>query len=150
MTEAARYRRLTRRQTAALVIGVLALGGLAVWGSAGWADAYTAWMSDLVAASPERAAAELQLHLKVLSVAHCAVGWAVAAFVAWYGYRGLRAASMPPPGAWVMEGQRIREGPQAVRVSKILMALGGAIALLSTGISLTLWRLAVRASEFVR
>jgi hypothetical protein len=149
MGRSSTYRRLTRTQAAAILAALAGLGALAIWAATQWADVYAVRISDLASASPEQAAEVLGRHLRVLAALNALVGWVIAAYVAWYGYRGLRTAALPPPGAWILEGQRVHEGSAAVRRAKLLMLLGGAIALLSAGMSLTLWRLALRMAEFV-
>jgi hypothetical protein len=49
---------------------------------------------------------------------------------------------MPPPGSWIIEGQRIYAGSAARRRGRILLSVAGALALLAAGMFVSLWKLA--------
>jgi hypothetical protein len=149
MTDSAGYRVLTRRQLVLGLAAVAALLALALWLGIRWSEAYAATISRLVQASPEAAAATLERDLRVLAAVNGAAAWAVAGFLVWQGRRALRARMLPPPGSWIVEGQRLRTGREAVAASRLLIFLAGALALLGAGLSVLLWSVAGRLPELV-
>ena len=143
MVDLTKYRVLNRKQAAALIVVVVVVGALILWYGTGWVDGFSERMSELIAADPDKAAAELAKQLRIVSVLNGIFSFALALFMSWYGFRGIRTESMPPVGSWVMEGQRrIRTGPGAVMISKVMVAAGVLVALLGVASSLVLWQLA--------
>jgi hypothetical protein len=117
------YRVLTRPQAAAIVAGLLALGAIVLWLGLIWVDVYTASFDLLMLSDPEAATAALVLHLKILAIAQILPLTAFSAFMLWYCGRAIATQSLPPLGAWVVEGQRIRTGAGAIRNARVLLAL---------------------------
>ncbi len=67
---------------------------------------------------------------------------AIAAWLAWIARRAIQSQCMPPPGSWIIEGQRTHVGEVALRRGRFLLAFAGALALLAAGLFVALWRLA--------
>jgi hypothetical protein len=65
----------------------------------------------------------------------------LAVLIIWHGFRGLRTASMPPKGSWILEGQRIWTGQSAVRIAKFMITVGALLVALAVISSLILWRI---------
>ena len=124
------YRILTKLQAVGLVAGILALGGVVVWLGMRWVARYTARFDALRLTDPEAANVALILHLKILAIVQILPQTAFSGFMIWYCGRAIATQSMPPRGAWVVEGQRIRTGPGAVRNARVLLALTAALAFL--------------------
>ena len=108
----------------------------------GWVDDFSERMSELVATAPDKAGAELAQYLRIGSVLNGILILAFAFFVSWYGLKGIRTQSMPPIGSWIVEGQQVRRGTKAIAISKLVVALGGLMALRGVASSMILWRLA--------
>ena len=54
---------------------------------------------------------------------------AIAAWLAWTALRAIRSQCMPPPGSWIIEGQRTHVGDDAVRRGRILLCCAVVLAL---------------------
>jgi hypothetical protein len=122
------YRVLTRPQAAAIVAGILALGAIVLWLGLIWVDVYTASFDLLMLSDPEAATAALVLHLKILAIAQILPLTAFSAFMLWYCGRAIATQSLPPLGAWVVEGQRIRTGAGAIHNARVLLVLTAMLA----------------------
>ena len=122
----------------ALVVGVC---GLALWAGLSGVELYAEQMSRPIDTGPEQAQAKMVRDVRLLAVASGAFASASAAFLFWYGLRSLRTRSMPPKGSWVVEGQRIRTGPDAVVRAKLLLTASVALCLLGIVAAVMLWRL---------
>lgn len=124
------YRTLTKFQAVGLVTGILALGGVVLWLGMQWVERYTARFDALRLTDPEAARAALILHLKILAIVQILPLTAFSGFMIWYCGRAIATESMPPIGAWIVEGQRIRTGPGAVRSARVLLGLTAVLAVL--------------------
>ncbi len=120
---------------------VVATCALAVWFGLTWVELYSDRLSELIDSSPEEARAKMLRDAKVIAVAAGASLSALAAFLFAYGLRSFRTQSMPPRTAWVLEGQKIWTGPDAVFRAKLLLAVSGALCLLAIVAAAMLWRL---------
>jgi hypothetical protein len=128
MEPAPHFRVLTKTQAAALVAGILTLGGIVLWIGLEWVDVYTARFDELRRTNPEAATAALILHLKILAIVQILPMTAFSVFMIWYCSRAIATRSMPPAGAWIVEGQRIRTGANAVWNARVLLGLTAALA----------------------
>ena len=135
--------RVVSRRAAALGLAITA-GCLVLmaWGGLVWSETYLERMAALVASDPEQARLRVARDLRLFAVFQGLTLWGAAALLVRYGYRGLRTASMPPPGAWVLEGQRVLTGPRAVVAAKVLCLLAGVVALLALVVGALIWRIA--------
>ena len=122
----------------ALFVGVCAMG---VSVGLSWVERYSDQMSELVDESPEQAQARMVRDARMIAVAAGAVTSALSVFLFWYGIRGLRTQSMPPAGSWIVEGQPIRIGPDAVLRAKLLLVMSAVLCLLGIVAAAMLWRL---------
>jgi hypothetical protein len=136
------YRVLTRKQAVLLLLALLALGLLATWLGTQWMDALSRRQSELLAKDPQQAALALADQLRIMAAGNGVLLVACAGLLVWYGVKGLRTASMPPLGSWIIEGQRIRTGPEALTMARLSIALGLLLVVLAGTGALILWRLA--------
>ena len=136
------YRVVSRRAMLAVLVTGFCGGILALWLSMESLNVYSAWVTELVYSDPERAIIELTADLKLMAAFHGVPIWIAAALLFSYGYRGIQTRSMPPVGSWVVEGQRIRTGSEAVLVAKLMVGAAAVLALLVAGTSLLIWTLA--------
>ncbi|HSG64962.1 MAG TPA: hypothetical protein VLD39_08175, partial [Gammaproteobacteria bacterium] len=118
----------TRPQAAAIVAGILALGAVVLWLGLAWVDVYTASFDLLMLTDPEAATAALVLHLKILAILQILPLTAFVGFMIWYCGRAIATQSLPPLGAWIVEGQRINTGAAAVRNARVLLGLTALLA----------------------
>lgn len=137
-----RYRVLPRVKAAGFGILLLAAAAVVVWVVMRWMNASTDDMARLFEQSPEQAATEVVRRVRMYAWLYSGSLLAIAAWIAWMASRVIRTARMPPPGSWIVEGQRTYEGSAAVRRGKFLLVFAGAIALLAGGLFVTLWILA--------
>jgi hypothetical protein len=138
------YRVMTRLQALLILGAILAVGALVVWLGTAWIDGYLARMDSLQISNPEEIVETMITHLKVLAVFQLLPLLALCGFMVWYCSRAIATRSLPPPGSWIVEGQRIRTGASAVRNAWIALALTGVIAI--AGIVATIYVYAIAAS----
>jgi len=122
------YRVMTRPQAAALFGAIAALGATLVWLSNMWIRSHLEHIDALRRTSPQAAIAAMITHLKILALIQVPPLAAFTAFMIWYARRAIDSQSLPPVGAWIVVGQRVRTGVDAVRYARILLALTGVIA----------------------
>jgi hypothetical protein len=118
-----RYRVLTRLQASLIIGTILAAGTVIVWLGNQWIEAYLDRIAALQRSNPQAALAAMATHLKILAVIQILPLAAFSVFMIWYCRRVIETRSLPPTGAWIIEGQRIRTGAGAVRNARILLAL---------------------------
>ena len=123
------------------MIVVIGLGALVVWLGLAWVESYGDRMSDLIDTDPAQASVRLVRDLRAVAVATALSMLALAVFLASYGVRSLRTGSMPPPGSWIIEGQRIRTGADAISNAKLLLFSSAVICILGIVAAMLLWRL---------
>lgn len=138
-TDHSSYRIVSRRAAVALMFVVGCLGGITVWFGLPWVELYSDQMSGLIENSPDQARVKMTRDLRIFAVGIGMSMWALAAFLFRYGIKGLRTQSMPPRGAWVIEGQRIRTGPDAEFYAKLLLVMSAFLCLLGIVLATMLW-----------
>jgi len=138
------HRVLSRPKAAAFVVVLLAVVAALLWLAMDWIDAYQRYMSGLQASSPELAVTVLANHLRLFSILQAVPLWLFAAYLAWHAHKGIRTESMPPLGSWIVEGQRIRTGRQAVRIAQFLIVLAALLAIAAVAAAVLLWNIAKR------
>ena len=132
------------RQTAiGLMVLVAGLGALVVWLGSVWVELYTDQISELLDGNPDKARIRIIRDFELIAVATGAIMWLLAAFLLWYGLKGLRTQSMPPRDSWVIEGQRIWTGTDAVFHAKIVLVTSAIFWLLGIVAAVILWRVPV-------
>jgi len=142
LTDLRAYRVVSRRTVAVLFGGGFCAGALLMWIGLTWIEIHSARISALVLSDPEQALGALARDLRVVALLHGIPVWASAAYLCWYGYRGIQTQSMPPLGSWIVAGQRIRKGREAVTASKLMVLAAGLLTLLVIGSSVVLWNFA--------
>jgi len=136
------YRVLSRARAAWIGALLLATAAVIVWIAIRQMRASTADLEVLLDQSPEQAVAEVVRRVRLYAWLYGGSLLAIASWIAWMASRAIRTGRMPPPGSWIVEGQRIHEGAAASRRGKILLAIACALALLAVGLFVMLWRLA--------
>lgn len=137
------YRTMSRKTAVVLISLVLGTGTLLVWLGLAQVELYNDQMSELIETSPDQARSKMINDLKLVAAAAAAISSALAAFLFWYGMRSLRTQSIPPKQSWVIEGQRIRTGADAVMQAKLVLLTGAIVFLLGIVAAAMLWRLPV-------
>lgn len=135
------YRTVSRKMAIVLMVVVISLGALAVWFGLIWVELYSDRMSKLIESSPDQALAKLVRDSKLIACAAGVTTSALAVFLFRYGLKSLRTQSVPPRESWVIEGQRIRTGPDAVFHAKLLLVVSVILCLLGIVVAAMLWRL---------
>ena len=143
MSNAARepYRTVSRKKAITLMILVIGLCALAVWFGLIGVELYSDRMSQLIDSSPDQARAKMMRDAKLIAGATGATTSALAVFLFWYGLKSLRTQSVPPKESWVIEGQKIRTGPDAVFHAKLILVLSAILCLFGIVAATMLWRL---------
>ena len=139
--DAPSYRILPRPYAVALIVAGAVIGALAIWLATTGVERYGDSLAKAFDRNPERARAILVRDLRAVSVAAAILALTVSAWLARYGVRGLRTQAMPPPGAWVFEGQHTWTGAAAVSRARLLLAASAVILLLGLLAAAMMWRL---------
>lgn len=136
------YRVLSRAAAAGIGAALLAVGAIVVWFAMQKMHVTTADLEVLYAQSPEQAAIELVGRVHFYAWLYGGSLLAIALWLAWMATRAIRSQCMPPPGSWIIEGQRTHTGSDAVRRGRILLAFAIVLAVLAAGLFAILWRMA--------
>jgi len=123
------FRVLTRLQAVALLAAITVVGAFVLWLGLEGVDVYLERLEALRQTNPEAAIAATIIHLKILAVIQILPLTALSAFMIWYSRRVIATQSMPPAGAWIIEGQRVRTGAAATRNARLLLTLTGGLVL---------------------
>ena len=136
------YRIVTRGKAAALLAAVAIVGGLLLWFALGWVEAAAERTLRLIQSSPRGGAAEMASQLRLIGIVNGLVLCSFAAYLGWFAYRGIKTASVPPVGSWVLRGRKILSGRKAVLAGRWLLGLAGVLAVAALGLGLAAWRVA--------
>lgn len=136
------YRVISRATAAWIGAVLLAVSALVVWFIIQKMRASTIAFGALYDQSPVDAAREIVRRVHLYAWIYGGSLLAIAAWLAWMASRAIRSQCMPPPGSWIIEGQRTHVGDAALRRGRILLTCAGALALIAVGLFATLWRLA--------
>ena len=136
------YRVLPRSKAIGLGILLLAASCVVVWFTIRWMNASTDATARLFEQTPEQAATEIVRRLRLYAWLYGGSLLGIATWIAWMALRIIRTARMPPPGSWIVEGQRTWEGGAAIKRGRCLAYFAGVLALLAVGLFVTLWMLA--------
>ena len=136
------YRIVSRARAAWIGAALLAAATFVVWFVIQKMRASNAEFGALFDQSPEQAALEVVRRVHLYAWIYGGSLLAIAAWIAWMASRAIRSQCMPPPGSWIIAGQRTHVGSAAVRRGRILQYCAGALALLAVGLFATLWKLA--------
>ena len=135
------YRVFARAHAAALVVAIAALGALAIWLGTGWIESYAEQMGTLFDREPDLARAMLVRDLRVVAVVTAVLMALMAGWLCRYSARSMRTRVMPPPGSWIVEGQRTWTDDAAVRRAQLLLAASAVVLLLGLVAAAMMWRL---------
>lgn len=141
------YRIISRKTAAWAGALLLAAAVVVVWFVVHNMRASTADLGALFDQSPEQAAAEVVRRVRGFAWLYGGSLLTIAAWIGWIAWRAIRSGRMPPPGSWIIEGQRVHEGAAAAQRGRILLALAAAVAVLAIGLFVTLWRLAAATAS---
>ncbi len=141
MQESAQYRVIDRKRFVLVMVVILSVIAPVAWiGLDHFAD-YTQRLQNLAETDPAKAAAAATQLVRKLAVINALLMCSLTAIIIWYGLRSWRAKSMPPPGSWILEGQRTWSGESAVRIAKFAIAVGALLGILAVAGSAILWSL---------
>jgi hypothetical protein len=122
------YRIVKKRNLVLLVLLVTALAAVPAGLFRTWVRSYLGQISTLGETHPLVALDQLVFLVQTVFGATTVVLLSMAAFVGWYGFRILRSGLVPPPGAWLLEGQSPAGGLHAERAGKIHMLVCSLLA----------------------
>jgi len=135
------YRIFDRKKFVVIMVILLSVVAIGVWVGLDRLADYAKQLEELTETDPAKATAIVTHKLRMLAVLNGILLAGLAVLIIWHGLSGLRTASMPPKGSWILEGQRIWSGQSAVRIAKFTITVGALLAVLALISSLTLWRI---------
>ena len=135
------YRIFSRKKFVVIMAFLLIPVAVGVWIGLDRLADYVKQLEKLAATDPAEAAAIVTQQLRMLAVLNWALLAGFAVLIIRHGLRGLRTASMPPKGSWILEGQRIWNRQSAVRIAKFKITVGVLLMFLATIGSALLWRI---------
>ena len=135
------YRVLDRKKFVVIMAVLLSVVAVGVWVVMDRFSDYAKQLEELTATDPAKAAAIVTQRLRMLAVLNGTLLAVLAVLITWHGLKGLRTASMPPKGSWILEGQRIWTGQSALRIAKFTITVGALLVVLAVISSLVLWRI---------
>ena len=135
------YRIFDRKKVFVIMTVLLSVLAVGVWVGLDRLADYAEQLEQLTATDPAQAEGIVTQQLRILAVINGILLAVLAVLIIWHGLKGLRTASMPPKGSWILEGQHIWTGPSAVRIAKFTITVGALLVLLAVVSSLTLWRI---------
>lgn len=141
------YRVIRRSQALVIVALIAAAGAALLWFTLQWMGETSERATLLMSSSPERAAEELATQLRVVGAVNGFVFGAASLYLAWFAWRGVKTASIPPIGAWVIEGRQIKTGPKAVRLGYVLLGAAAVLLALTAGVSIAALRIAALVED---
>lgn len=142
-----RYRVISRGTAAVLVAAIAVVAGLLLWYALGWIELTSERITVLSASAPRRAAEELSFQLKVIGAVNAGVLTALSLYLAWFAWRGIKTQSIPPLGAWVIEGRSVRTGRAAERRGRVLLGCAGALLVAGVAVGFAAWQIADAVSQ---
>ena len=135
------YRIFDRKKFVVIMAVLLSVVAIGVWVGLDRLADYVKQLEVLTATDPAKAAAIVTQQLRMLAVLNGILLAVLAVLIIWHGLRGLRTASMPPKGSWILEGQRTWTGQSAVRIAKFTITVGALLVVLAVISSFILWRI---------
>lgn len=142
MPASSEHRILNKTQAVALLVALSAVSAGAAWLTVRWIESRTQELLDAPDWMIESVRTDVAAYVETLAWILAGPLLGVAAFTAWYAYRGLRTQTLPPAGSWIVEGQRVRRGTDAARASRWLLALAAFMAMAATMLFALVHRLA--------
>lgn len=136
------YRIFGRKKFVAIMAVLLSVVAVGVWIGLDRLADYMKQLEEITAVDPAKGASIVTQQLRMLAVLNGILLAAMAGLITWHGLKGLRTASMPPKGSWILEGQRIWTGQSASRIAKFTITVGAVLMVLAFISSLMLWRMA--------
>ena len=135
------YRIFDRKKFVVIMAVLLGLVAAGVWVGLDRLADYAKQLEELTVTDPGKAASIVTQQLRMLAVLNGILLTVLAVLIIWQGLKGLRTASVPPKGSWILEGQRIWTGQPAVRIAKFTITVGVLLVVLAVVGSLILWRI---------
>lgn len=141
MQESAQYRVMDRKRFAVVMVVLVSILAVGVWLSLDRIAEYAEQLEDLAVTDPTGAAATTTQLMRILAILNGLVLGSLTIIIIWHGWTGWRAEAMPPPGSWILAGQRTWTGESAVRIAKFKIVVGALLGVLAVASSLILWSL---------
>ena len=141
MQDSVKYKVIGRKKFALIMVVLLIVVAVGVWVSLDRLAEYGEELEELAVTEPLEAAATVTQLLRNLAILNGLVLSSLAVLIIWHGWSGWRSESMPPPGSWILEGQRIWTGESAVRIAKFKIAVGALLGARAVASTLILWGL---------
>ena len=141
MQDSSKYKVIGRRKFALIMAVLLSILTAGVWLGLDRIAEYAKHLEELAVAEPIEAAATITQLMRTLAILNGIVLSLLAILIVWHGWRGLRTASMPPEGSWIVEGKRTWSGEPAVRIARFTVTAGALLGVLAVASSVILWRL---------
>ena len=140
----AEYRVMSKSAAFVLIAVLASIGGGATWLTIGWIESRSRELLDAPDWMLDSLQSQIAAHVTTLAWLLAGPVIALAAYIAWYGYRGIVSRSLPPTGSWIIEGQQVRRGPGAVKASILLIALSVVMALIAAMLFVLVRRIALK------
>jgi hypothetical protein len=135
------YRIFDRKKFVVIMAVLLSVVAVGVWVGLDRLADYAKQLEEITATDPAKGASIVTQKLRWLAVLNGILLTSLAILITWHGLKGLRTASMPPKGSWILEGQRVWTGQSAVRIAKFTITVGALLLVLALVSSLILWRI---------
>lgn len=147
MQESAQYRVMDRKRFAIVLVVLVSFLAVGVWISLDRIAEYAEQLKNLAATDPAGAAVRATQIMRILAILNGLVLGSLTIMIIRHGWSGWRAQAMPPPGSWILAGQRTWTGESAVRIAKFKIVVGALLGLLAVASSLILWSLGARVVD---
>ena len=138
---------MDRKRFAVVMVVLVSIVAVGVWISLDRIAEYAKQLENLAVTDPAAAAATATQLMRTLAILNGLVLGSLTVMIIWHGWSGWRAEAMPPPGSWILAGQRTWTGESAVRVAKFKIVVGALLGVLAVASSLTLWNLGERVVD---
>ncbi len=147
MQDSAQYRVMDRKRFAVAMVVLVSICAVGVWVGLNRFAEYAEQLKNLAVTDPAEAAAAAAQLARTLAILNGLVLGSLTIVIIWQGWSGWRAESMPPPGSWILEGQRTWTGEPAVRIAKFRIVVGALLGVLTAASSSILWSLGERVVD---
>lgn len=147
MKTASEFRVISRGKAALIALPVLIVAAVIVSVSVDSIESYVSGLADLKDAEANEAIRGLTAMMKVLAISQLIFLLLCSGYIIWYARRAIETESLPPAGSWIVAGQRIRSGGQAVLTAKIMIGLAVFLPICGALLAVYMWRLALLFPE---
>ena len=141
MHNSVNYRIIDRKKFTIVMVVLLSIVAVGVWVSLDHFAEYKEQLEELAVTEPLAAVAAIKQLVRALAFLNGIVFSSFAILIIWHGLTGVRTASMPPKGSWILDGQHTWTGEPAVRIAKFTIAVGALLGVLALVSSWVMWNL---------